>query len=92
MKLYFVELNDDVDTGRGGRAFATKKEAMEFRRDLYWPDGEVRAVTLANMPMRELMAALWNGSGYGSGDSKVVAPPKRKTLDDPDAEIPDADR
>jgi hypothetical protein len=62
-------------------AFATLEEAKKYRAGLRYPDGaitKVTKVTVAKMPIRKMLAAVYNRDGFAAESKEVV--PAHKQL------------
>jgi hypothetical protein len=58
-------------------AFATLDEAKTFRAGLRYPDGAITKVMIGKMPIRKMLAALYNREGFAA-ESKEVVPPHKQ--------------
>jgi hypothetical protein len=67
--IYTVSCNDAKEHSM---AFATLEEAKKYRAGLRYPDGAITKVTVAKMPIRKMLAAVYNRDGFVA-ESKEVA-------------------
>jgi hypothetical protein len=58
-------------------SFATLDEAKKFRAGLRYPDGAITKVMVAKMPIRKMLAAVYNREGFAA-ESKEVIPPHKQ--------------
>ena len=68
--IYTVSFDD---ARKHSMAFATLEEAKKYRAGLHYPDGAITKVTVSKMPIRKMLAAVYNGEGFAA-DSKEVVP------------------
>lgn len=54
-------------------AFATLEDAKKYRAGLRYPDGAITKVMVAKMPIRKMLAAVYNREGF-AGESREVVP------------------
>jgi len=59
-------------------AFATLEEAKKYRAGLRYPDGAITKVMIAKMPIRKMLAAVFNREGFAA-ESKEVVPPHKQS-------------
>jgi hypothetical protein len=59
-------------------AFATLEEAKKYRAGLRYPDGAITKVMIAKMPIRKMLAAVYNREGFAA-ESKEVVPPHKQS-------------
>jgi len=59
-------------------AFATLEDAKKYRAGLRYPDGAITKVMIAKMPIRKMLAAVYNREGFAT-ESKEVVPPHKQS-------------
>ena len=72
--IYTVSCNDAMEHSV---AFATLEEAKKYRAGLRHPDGAITKVTVAKMPIRKMLAAVYNRDGFVSESKEVAAAHKQ---------------
>jgi hypothetical protein len=68
--IYTVSSNDAKEHSV---AFATLEEAKKYRAGLRYPDGAITKVTVAKMPIRKMLAAVYNRDGFAAESKEVVS-------------------
>ena len=58
-------------------AFATLDDAKKYRAGLRYPDGAITKVMVAKMPIRKMLAAVYNREGFAGESKEVVAAHKQ---------------
>jgi hypothetical protein len=72
--IYTVRCDDAM---QHSVAFATLEEAKKYRAGLRHPDGAITKVVVAKMPIRKMLAAVYNREGFAA-ESKEVVPPHKQ--------------
>jgi len=72
--IYTVRCDDAM---QHSVAFATLEEAKKYRAGLRYPDGAITKVVVAKMPIRKMLAAVYNREGFAA-ESKEVVPPHKQ--------------
>ena len=72
--IYTVRCDDAM---QHSVAFATLEEAKKYRAGLRYPDGAITKVVVAKMPIRKMLAAVYNREGFVA-ESKEVVPPHKQ--------------
>ena len=72
--IYTVSCEDAIEHSV---AFATLEEAKKYRAGLRYPDGAITKVMIAKMPIRKMLAAVYNRQDFAA-EKKEVAPPHKQ--------------
>ena len=72
--VYTVSCEDAIEHSV---AFATLEEAKKYRAGLRYPDGAITKVMIAKMPIRKMLAAVYNRQDFAAECKEVVPPHKQ---------------
>lgn len=73
MRVTFYEVNVDGDEGiEGAVAAATLDEAKEVRAGCQYPYGRVTKIVTPDLPVRQLIKAIFNRVGYAEAYQDVL--------------------